>query len=142
MSRTYNIAVKREIDPLVLDLNSVLEKGRAVRVVVTSNATKTKEQLGYWWAVIIPRVQEGLKLMGNEMSQAEVNQFLNDKFFCKTKTVVIKKGLDEWVYTIRTPRSKSGATVDEMSELIDKVIRWASIELGVYIPSPYEVAHD
>ena len=137
--KEYHIAVQRELTPLYVDIKKMLEKGRAVNVKVTSQATKTKEQLGYYWAVVLPRVQQGLKEFGNELSLAEVNAFLNDKFFCKTKTVLIKRGINEYVYTIRTPRSKSGATIDEMSEFIDKVIRWAAEDLGVYIPSPDEI---
>lgn len=137
--KEYHIAVQRELTPLYVDIKKLLEKGRAVNVKVTSQATKTKEQLGYYWAVVLPRVQQGLKEFGNELSLAEVNAFLNDKFFCKTKTVLIKRGINEYVYTLRTPRSKSGATIDEMSEFIDRVIRWAAEDLGIYIPSPDEI---
>lgn len=137
--KEYHIAVQRELIPLYVDIKNLLEKGRAVNVKVTSQATKTKEQLGYYWGVVLPRVQEGLEQFGNEMNLAEVNQFLNDKFFCNTKTVLIKRGLNELVYTIRTPRSKSGATVDEMADFLDKVIRWAAVDLGVEIPSPEEL---
>lgn len=137
--KEYHIAVQRELTPLYVDIKKLLDKGRAVNVKVTSAATKTKEQLGYYWAVVLPRVQQGLKEFGNELSLAEVNAFLNDKFFCKTKTVLIKRGINEYVYTLRTPRSKSGATIDEMSEFIDKVIRWAAEDFGIYIPSPDEI---
>ena len=140
--KEYHIAVQSELEPLYADIKNLLSKGRAVNVKVTSQATKTKEQLGYYWAVVLPRVQKGLKEFGNELSLAETNAFLNDKFFCKTKTVVVKRGLNEYYYTIRTPRSKSGATIDEMSEFIDKVIRWAAEDLGVYIPAPSEVWQD
>lgn len=137
--KEYHIAVQRELTPLYVDIKKMLERGRAVNVKVTSQATKTKEQLGYWHAVIVPHVREGLHRMGNEMSHAETNQFLNDMFFYKSKTVIVKRGLNEYCYTMRTPRSKSGATIDEMSQVIDKVIRWAAEVLGEYIPSPGEI---
>ena len=137
--KEYHIAVKRELTPLYMDLKKALENGRAVNVKVTTAATKTKDQLGYYWGVMLPKVQEGLKEFGNEMSLAEVNAFLNDKFFSNSMTVIIKRGLNEYYYTIRTPRSKSGATIDEMSEFIENVIRWASVDLGVSIPTPNEI---
>lgn len=137
--KEYHIAVQRELVPLYVDIKNLLEKGRAVNVKVTSQATKTKEQLGYWHAVIVPHVREGLKAMGNEMTHAEVNQFLNDMFFYKSKTVIVKRGLNEYCYTMRTPRSKSGATIDEMSDVIEKVLRWSAEVLGVYIPAPNEM---
>ena len=136
MAKTYEIVCQREIVPLYVDLKKALDKGRALKVEVKSVSTKTKEQLGYWWGVILPRIQQAMFEQGNEMSLAEINQFLNEKFFCNVKTIVWKKGNDEYVHTIRTAKSKSGATVDEMSALIDKVIRWAALDLNVFIPEP------
>lgn len=138
--KEYHIAVQREITPLYMDILKAIKAGRAVNVKITTAATKTQEQLGYWWGVILPKVKEGLEAQGNEMKNlAEVNAFLNQMFFCNSKTVVVKRGLNEYYYTIRTPRSKSGATIDEMSDLIDKVLRFASNDLGVYIPAPNEI---
>lgn len=136
--KRYEIAVQRELNGLYLDALEALKKGRALRVEVKSIASKTTEQLGYYWGVVLPRVQQGLEEFGNEMSLAEVNSFLNDKFFFTQKTVSWKKGPDEYVQVIRTPRSKSGASKDEMSVFLDKVIRWAAADLGVFIPSPDE----
>ena len=138
MSKVYEIAVQREITPLYLDIKRAVDKGRAVRVEVKSVATKTAAQLGWYWGVVLPRVQQGLEEQGNELSLAEVNAFLNDKFFFTQKTVCWKAGQNEFVQVIRTPRSKSGASKDEMSAFLDKVIRWAAQDLGVFIPSPAE----
>ena len=136
MARTYEIACQKEIIPLYVDIKKALDKGRLITVEVKSKATKTKEQLGYYWEVVLPRVKEGLLQDGNELSLAETNQLLNEKFFYKLKTITWKVGNDEHLHTILTPRSKSGATKDEMSEFLDKVIRWAQVDLGVEIPTP------
>ena len=138
MSKIYEIAVQREITPLYLDIKKAVDKGRAVRVEVKSLASKTTAQLGWYWGIVLPRVQQGLQEQGNELSLAEVNAFLNDKFFFTEKTVSWKAGKNEFVQVIRTPRSKSGASKDEMSAFLDKVIRWAAQDLGVFIPSPDE----
>lgn len=138
MSKIYEIAVQREITPLYLDIKKAVDKGRAVRVEVKSLASKTTAQLGWYWGIVLPRVQQGLQEQGNELSLAEVNAFLNDKFFFTEKTVCWKAGQNEFVQVIRTPRSKSGASKDEMSAFLDKVIRWAAQDLGVFIPSPDE----
>ena len=137
--KEYHIAVQREITPLYMDILNAVKAGRAVNVKLTTAATKTKAQLGYWHAVIVPHVREGLYRMGNEMTHAEVNKFLNDMFFYTSKTVIIKRGLNEYCYTLRTPRSKSGATQDEMSDVIEKVRRWSATDLGFYIPAPNEI---
>ena len=136
MARTYEIACQKEIIPLYVDIKKALDKGRLIEVSVRSKASKTKEQLGYYWEVVLPRVRQGLEQDGNEMSLVEVNQFLNEKFFYKLKTVTWKVGNDEHQHTILTPRSKSGASKDEMSQFLDKVIRWAQVDLGVEIPLP------
>lgn len=138
MSKIYEIAVQREITPLYLDIKKAVDKGRAVRVEVKSLASKTTAQLGWYWGIVLPRVQQGLQEQGNELSLAEVNAFLNDKFFFTEKTVCWKTGQNEFVQVIRTPRSKSGASKDEMSAFLDKVIRWAAQDLGVFIPSTDE----
>lgn len=136
MAKTYEIAVQREINALYLDIKKAIDKGRAVKVEVKSVATKTREQLGYYWGVVLPRIQQAMQEDGNELSLEEINQFLNEKFFCITKTIIWKKGLDEHVHTIRRAKSKSGASIDEMSKFLDDVIRWANVDLNVFIPEP------
>lgn len=137
MSKTYEIACPQEILPLYADLKKALEKGRALRVEVKSQSSKTKEQLGYYWSVVLPRVREGMREHGNEMSLEAVNQFLNEKFFCVTQTAswTDAQGVQH-VHILRTAKSKSGASKDQMSLFLNEVIRWASVELGVFIPEP------
>lgn len=135
--KTYEIATQKEIIPLYVDIKNALEKGRAVTVDVKSAASKTKEQLGYYWAVVLPRIQQGMREHGNELSLADINQLLNEKFYCVTKTAswTDEKGVQH-VHVIRKPKSKSGARKDQMAVFLDEVIRWASLELGVWVPEP------
>ncbi|MBP5430153.1 MAG: hypothetical protein J6Y25_04665 [Elusimicrobiaceae bacterium] len=137
MSKKYIISNAQQIVPLWADIKNAVEKGRVVTVEVKSAATKTKEQLGYYWSVVIPAVQEGMREHGNELKPAEVNEILNAKFFSNIKTVswVSKEGI-QYVHQLEEKRSKSGATKDEMSHFLDQVIRWAGEDLGIYIPKP------
>lgn len=136
MAREYTITDTREITPLYVDIKKAVEAGRAVKVSVKSVATKTNKQLGYYWSVVVPIIQEGMREQGNELSQVEVNQFLNERFFCQIKTISWVRNGAEFFAQIRKPRSKSGATKDEMSEYIDKCRKFSSEELGKYIPDP------
>lgn len=136
MAKTYEIACQQEITPLYVDIKKAIDKGRAVRVEVKSVASKTSNQLAYYRGLVLPRIQQAMKEHGNELSQEEVNQFLNEKFFCTVKTVLWKVGRDEHVHSIRTAKSKSGATKDEMSKFLEDVIRWAAQDLGCFIPEP------
>lgn len=137
MSKIYEIACQKEIMPMYVDIKKALEKGRLLTVEVKSNASKTKEQLGYYWDVVLPRLQQRMREDGNELSLAQINQFLNEKFFSVTKTLDWKdpQGVQH-VHVIRTVKSKSGASKDQMAEFLDSVIRWAATDLNVFIPEP------
>lgn len=137
MAREYFISCQAEITPLYVDIKKAVDLGRVVKVEVKSAASKTREQLGYYRKIVLPAVREGMRLQGNELSLAEVNQLLNEMFFSKEKSVVwTDKDGNQNMRILRTTRSKSGATIDEMSEFLDRVIRWAAEELGVSIPAP------
>lgn len=135
--REYTISTPKQIVPLYVDIKKAVDKSRVVKVTVRSVATKTNEQLGYYWAVVLPAIQETLREQGNEMSLAEINEMLNEMFFSTVKTVswVSKDGV-QTVHQLRKKRSKSGATIDEFAYFLDQVIRWAQTELGVYIAPP------
>lgn len=137
MSKTYEIACQRELNALYVDCKKALDAGRMLKAEVKSLAGKTQPQLGYYWDVILPRIQKGVKEHGNEMSLAEINQMLNTMFFCRVKTIAWKdKTGVQHAHVLKMPKSKSGAAKDEMSEFIGRVIRWANTELGVFIPEP------
>lgn len=135
--KEYTISVARQIVPLYVDIKQAIEKGRVVKVAVKSAATKTKEQLGYYYAVVLPAIQQALREQGNEMSLEEINQMLNEMFFYTVKTISwIGKDGSQYVHRLKKARSKSGATKDEFAYYLDQVIRWANTELGVYIAPP------
>ena len=138
--REYTISTQKQITPLYMDIKNAIDKSRVVKVTVKSVATKTHEQLGYYWAVVLPAIQQALREQGNEMSLAEINEMLNDMFFSNVKTIswVGKDGV-QYVHQLKQKRSKSGATIDEFALFLDKVIRWANTELGCYIAPPTKI---
>ena len=141
MAREYIISHQSEITPLYVDIKKAVDIGRVVRVSVKSAASKTKEQMAYYRVAVLPKVREGMRQHGNELSLAEVNQLLNDMFFSREKSVCwTDKNGNQHLVILRTARSKSGATIDEMSEFIDRVITWAEEELGVTVPPPNNLA--
>lgn len=139
--REYTISTQKQIVPLYVDIKKAIDKSRVVKVTIKSVATKTPEQLGYYWAVVLPAIQQALREQGNEMSLAEINEMLNDMFFSNVKTVswVGKDGV-QYVHQLKQKRSKSGATMDEFALFLDQVIRWANTELGCYIAPPVTVS--
>ena len=139
--REYTISTQKQIVPVYVDIKKAIDKSRVVKVTIKSVATKTPEQLGYYWAVVLPAIQQALREQGNEMSLAEINEMLNDMFFSNVKTVswVGKDGV-QYVHQLKQKRSKSGATMDEFALFLDQVIRWANTELGCYIAPPVTVS--
>lgn len=136
MAREYTITDTRAITPLYVDIKRAVEAGRAVKVSVRSVATKTLPQLGYYHAVVVPTVQEGMREHGNIMSRQEVDQFLTERFFYKIKTISWVSNGAEFFAQMRKPRSKSGATQDEFSDFLEKCCTFSREELGKPIPLP------
>lgn len=130
MAKTFEIANRKEMAVLCAEILKVLDKGRGVRCEVKSTASKTMSQLGYYWDVILPRVQAKFREDGDNVSLSFINKFFNDMFF-----------YDEYVIfgrAIKETRSKSGATIEEMSAFLEKVLQWCA-EQGIYIPEPQQV---
>ena len=127
MAKTFEIANKKELAPLCLAIMAALEKGRMVKCEVRSVSNKSDAQLGFYYAAILPRVQQKLKQDGNEYSLAQINLFFNDLFFF-TETEINGR-------IIKQSKSKSGATLEEMAEFLNKVIRWCG-DNGIDISQP------
>jgi len=123
------IADKNSLDSLYKELAQKIEV-RPVKVAITSLKGKTKEQLGYYWATIVPTITNELNergLASARLTQADINEVLNRKFFCKK--VIIDGEVQSFA------RSKASADVDEMKKFIFDVINWAT-NLGIHIPPP------
>lgn len=127
MSIVFDISCKKELAPLCLTIMKAVNKGRFVTCEVKSRASKSMEQLGYYHGVILPRVRRFFREDGNEYSLAQLNTFFNDLFFYREEEIAGR--------LIKLPRSKSGASKDEMAEFLEKVLRWCG-EQGIEIPEP------
>lgn len=123
------IADKEALDDLYQYVAKKIEV-RPVKVAITSMKGKTKEQLGYYWSTIVPRITKELNEMGLAsamLTQADVNEILNRKFF--SKRIIVDGEIQTFA------RSKASADVDEMKKFIFDVINWAT-NLGIHIPPP------
>lgn len=85
---------------------------------------KTLEQMGYYYAVILPTVHsqlvsEGYDCMGVPISLDQADKIL--KHYC-AKECKLKRHM----------------TKEQASEFIDNCIRWAAVTLGCSIPEPTE----
>ena len=94
--------------------------------------SKTNEQLGYYFAVIIPTVYQQLKDDGNETFVVKIGP--NFKEVPLTKDIVDL--LLKEACAFPDNKSKAKMSMEDCSEFIDKCIWWSARWLGCVIPPP------
>lgn len=92
---------------------------------------KTLEQLGYYYAVIIPTVYQQLIDDGNERFVVKIGKKFKEVPL--TKDVVDLMLKDTCAFD---EKSKAKMTKEQCSEFIDRCIRWAARWLSCVIPEP------
>lgn len=94
-------------------------------------APKTLEQLGYYYAVIVPTVYRQMKEDGNETFVVKIGKkFKEVPLTADIVDLLLKEAcaFDE--------KLKRNMTMAQCSEFIDRTIRWSAKWLGVVIPEP------
>lgn len=127
MARDFILQNNTDLRQAFQEISRVLKITKMVKITASSMRSKTSEQLGYYWAVILPAITEYLNETGVNCTKSDVNEVLNHKFFYKE--IVVDNEM------IRVPKSKSGATKEQMQKFIDDVLLWAT-EIGIFIPPP------
>jgi len=130
MSKEWIIRNQDDLNQCFKEIFFVLNKTKIVKVTAASMRSKSRNQLGYYWSVIVPALRDFFNEIGQagtKLSKSDVNEILNRKFFYSE--VIIDGEM------VRIPKSKSGATMEQMKEFIDNVICYAT-HLGVFIPPP------
>lgn len=130
MSKEWIIRNQNDLNQCFKEIFFVLNKTKIVKVTAASMRSKSRNQLGYYWSTILPALTDFFNEIGQagtKLSKSDVNEILNRKFFYSE--VIIDGEM------VRIPKSKSGATMEQMKEFIDNVICYAT-HLGVFIPPP------
>ena len=130
MSKEWVIRTNQDLNQCFKEIYFVLQKAKVVKVQASSIRSKSRNQLGYYWSVILPALTEFFNEIGQagtKLSKSDVNDVLNRKFFYQE--VIINGEME------RIPKSKSGATMEQMRDFIDNVLDYAT-HLGVFIPPP------
>ena len=91
----------------------------AVRIT-SPHQQKTNEQLGYYFVEVLPKITCGFQMYGNEYDINIVDELLKRKFLSDKIYDPIE---DTWELI---PKSKAKISKEEMSDLIDQCIRFAS----------------
>ena len=108
-----------------------ISNGRCIVTVEKIYNKKSNQQNRYYWAVVVPMVFNALIQLGHDLTEDDTHEILKEKFLSKKQFTDTKTG--EHI-------EFSGTTKDlktiEMMEYIDKIIRWSSEFLNIFIPSP------
>ncbi len=102
-----------------------LEGQRIESVLRKQKAERSNQQNNYYWGVVIEILGGYTGYTAEEMHEALKEKFLS--------AIPDEHGL-------RKIKSTTKLSTAEFTDYLDKIKRWAVIELGCYIPDPNEVA--
>lgn len=109
-----------------------LFEGKDIEITIQRRKRhRSNPQNAFYWAVVVPMVQMGIKDLGEYYDATEVHDLLRMKFL---EVVKIDGTTGEELY--RTIRSTSSLTTVEFIEYLEKCSQWAAEWLGITIPEP------
>jgi len=97
---------------------------------VAQHNKRSDPQNKYYWAVVVPMVQEGIKNLGHQLTKEETHDFLKGKF---NSEEIVNEETGEF---ISIPKSTTILSKELFSEYIEKIQRFSSEFLNVVIPDP------
>jgi len=103
-------------------------------VTVKDIRKRSIPQNSYYWGVMVPMIRKGLYESGFDEVRTNDDAHEIIKHVHLKKQMVSKQTGD----VIDVAGSSSVLSIPEFNEFIERVCRWASEYLSIYIPSPYE----
>lgn len=99
--------------------------------IIPRRGTKTQQQLGYYYGVILHEFHLWAKEQGNDWQQQQCHEYLKSLFLTEP---LIDKRTGEIVREV--VRSLADLAIDEMSEYIERCIAYLATECNVIVPPP------
>ena len=93
---------------------------------------RSEQQNRYYFGIVVPLVQEGIKHLGTELTKQETHEFLKGKFNYQE---ISNKETGEY---IQVPRSTTILNKEGFSEYIQKIQIFAAEFLNINVPDPGE----
>lgn len=101
----------------------------------TKGTPKTLEQLGYYYAVIVPTAFQAMVEQGNERMVVKIGDKLKEIPLTEdTVDLLLKEACAK--FDGKNVTNKAKMSKEECSRFIDKCIRWCARYLGCVIPEP------
>lgn len=93
---------------------------------------RSNPQNRYYFKMVVPLIQAGLKDLGHELTKEEAHEFLKAKF---NSIDLVNEETGE---VISVPQSTTRLNKEQFSEYKEKIQRWAAEWLQIVIPDPGE----
>lgn len=106
-----------------------LKDGKYV-IEIAAHNKRSNPQNRYYFGLVIPLIQEGIKQLGTEITKEECHEFLKARF---NSEEIVNTETGEFVII---PRSTAGLNKELFSAYIEKVHQFAAEFLSIEIPSP------
>lgn len=113
----------------MVNLLDELKDGKYILEAVANNQ-RSNPQNRYYWGLVVPLIQKGIKDMGTEITKEETHEFLKARLNCEE---IVNKETGEYV-TI--PRSTASLNKEQFSDYVGKVQQFAAEFLSIEIPDP------
>lgn len=110
-------------------LISSLKDGKYL-VEIAAHNRRSNPQNRYYFGLVIPMVQEGIKHLGTDLTKEECHEFLKARF---NSEELINEDTGEM---IQIPRSTTSMSKSNFADYIGKIQQFASEFLNVVIPDP------
>lgn len=112
-------------------LFETLKDGRYL-IEISGADKRSNPQNRYYFGLVVPLIQKGIKDLGTELTKDEVHEFLKARF---NLSEVVNQETGE---AISIPVSTTRLNKEQFGDYIDRIQAFASQFLNIYIPDPSE----
>lgn len=104
-----------------------LKDGKYI-IEISANNKRSSQANRYYWGLVVPLIQHGIKHMGTDLSKEECHEFLKSRFNYEE---LVNEETGE---VIQIPRSTTVLNKEQFSEYIGKIQQFAAEFLHTVIP--------
>lgn len=113
----------------MIKLLDALKDGKYILEAAAHNK-RSNPQNRYYWGLVVPLIQQGIKDLGTEITKEECHEFLKARF--NSEELVNT----ETAECVNIPRSTAALNKEQFSEYIGKIQQFAAEFLSIEIPNP------
>lgn len=113
----------------IRELFNELKDGKWLLEIAQYNK-RSDSQNRYYFGIVVPLVQEGIKHLGHQLTKEETHDFLKSRFHSQE---IVNEDTGE---VIHIPRSTTIMNKERFSEYIGEIQRFSAEFLNIVIPDP------